>query len=1144
MENLFTKVLTDSEIFRDLLSRVNQKQSVQLCGPSINQRAHILAGLFQSTKNQMLVVAPNEYSARKLYHDLKFYLGEKIVFYMPPQDIYFYDIKARARENEIERSRVLTDLARGKKIIAVTVADNIAKRYMPKEILNKSIIKLLENTQIKKQELIQELVRLGYEREVSVESKGQFSSRGGILDIFAINSSYPYRVEFFDDEIESIRIFDTATQKSIESVKSIEIYPAREVLYPKDDYECPNVSDQLTSRTLIHVKDHLSEIQNRMYFEGLENYIDSIYKESEKKDLFSYLNSKSFVIYSDSSRVWERVKDYQTEFQDQFEIALEKGEAIQNQGNLIYTSEHLFEYASEFTSVHMNLLTENVIDNNATTLSWSCREIQNFGGKLEGLLEEIKYLKKSGYKTILSLGSLEKAKKIKEFFVQEDVDAILLKNNKIENFEASQVVICVGDISEGFLYSEFKVAIITDQEILGSHKKTSSKKKKKKVKNARKIDSFLEMNIGDYVVHETHGIGKYKGMEQIQAAGVKKDYLKILYAGEDILYVPTDQFDKVQKYIGAESESLNVKVNKLGTSEWSKAKAKVKKEIEDMTHELIELYAKREQTKGYSFAKDNQWQKEFESLFPYEETQDQLKAIEEMKKDMESSQVMDRLVCGDVGYGKTEVAIRGIFKACMNSKQVAVLVPTTILAQQHYSNFKERFSKYPIRVEVLSRFKTAKEQASIIEDARKGLVDILIGTHRILSSDIKFKDLGLVVVDEEQRFGVKDKEKLKKIKSSVDVLTLSATPIPRTLHMSLSGIRDMSIIEEPPEERHPVLTFVVEAKESIIADAIERELSRGGQVFFVYNRVKGIEEIASKIKKMVPKARLALGHGQMSPRQLENVMLKFLQKEYDVLVCTTIIETGMDISNANTMIVYDADKMGLAQLYQLRGRVGRAKRQGYAYLMYEKDKVLNEISQKRLKAIKEFTEFGSGFKIAMRDLEIRGAGSILGSKQHGHMAAIGYDLYVKMLEEAVSKIKGSSKEEVVDTEIDLSLDAYIPDYYIDDEITKLNIYKKIASIESKEDMLEIREEIEDRFSNIPKPLSNLIGVGYMKHLGKTLGIKTITYADQKTKIFLEPHYKFKPKEDLKSKNYENLIKEITIEMEKMIEYKMKLNSKN
>ncbi|MPM13827.1 Transcription-repair-coupling factor [bioreactor metagenome] len=808
---------------------------------------------------------------------------------------------------------------------------------------------------------------------------------------------------------------------------------------------------------------------------------------------------------------------------------LERGLALKSQGNLLYHYSDLEFIINDKKLVLNTLIPKQINDFNINSvINFEAREIPTFNAKVDVLVEELNRLKYSGYKIILATNTLERAKKINSELLDLGLETTISKSRDME-IKSSQIIVMPGRISSGFEYKSIKFAVITDNEMIGVHKRGSSSKSKKS-KKGKKIDSFLDLNVGDYVVHENSGVGRYTGIEQITVNAIKKDYMKIVYQGGDNLYVPIDQMDKVQKYIGVEEDK--VKLNKLGTNEWTKAKAKVKKEIEDMTKDLIELYAKREKVKGYKFSKDTTWQSEFESLFPHQETDDQLKAIEDTKKDMESNKVMDRLVCGDVGYGKTEVAIRAVFKACMDQKQVAVLVPTTILAQQHYNTFKERFENYPIRVEVLSRFKTPKQQKQIIEDAKKGLVDVLIGTHRIVSKDINLPNLGLVVIDEEQRFGVRHKEALKKIKSTVDVLTLSATPIPRTLHMSLSGIRDMSVIEEPPQERHPVITYVTEAKESVIQDEIERELGRGGQVFFIYNRVEHIEEMASMIQRLVPDARVAVAHGRMTSKALENIILGFLNKEFDILVCTTIVETGMDISNANTMIIYDADKMGLAQLYQLRGRVGRSSRQGYAYLMYEKDKVLSEIAEKRLKAIREFSEFGSGFKIAMRDLEIRGAGNILGSQQHGHMAVIGYDLYVKMLNDAIRKVKGELIVEEVEVEIDLSVNAYIPDYYIDDELIKLEMYKKIACIENKDDLAEVQYELEDRFSDIPKPVETLLNIAYIKSMCKKLKIEKVR--QNKDEIILSPLTRYKTKETIGYK--------IVKELEELLEKMLKLNN--
>ena len=731
------------------------------------------------------------------------------------------------------------------------------------------------------------------------------------------------------------------------------------------------------------------------------------------------------------------------------------------------------------------------------------REVPSYSGRIDMFVEDVKRLRHAGYKLVIAAATNDRAKKLSNMLNDNDIDNIYTSKRDLE-IRTSQVVVLAANIGQGFQYPSIKFQVITDREMLGANKQGKKSKAKKKAKaNSSKIDSFLDLKIGDYVVHENSGVGKYTGIEQISVNNIKRDYLKVVYQGGDNLYVPIDQMDKVQKYIGGDVE--RVKLNKLGSQDWSKAKRKVKKEIEDMTKELIDLYAKREVRKGYRFSKDTLWQAEFEEKFPFQETDDQLKAIKDAKRDMESGKAMDRLICGDVGYGKTEVAIRAIFKAVMDGKQVAVLVPTTILAQQHYNTFVERFEDYPIRVEVLSRFKTAKQQKDVIKDAKKGLVDVLIGTHRIVSKDIDMPKLGLVVVDEEQRFGVRHKESLKKIKANVDVLTLSATPIPRTLHMSLSGIRDMSIIEEPPQERYPVMTYVTEAKDSIIQDEIQRELTRAGQVFFVYNRVEGIDEMAARIRRLVPDAKVGVAHGRMSSNQLENTILSFLSKEFDVLVCTTIIETGMDIANANTMIIYDADKMGLSQLYQLRGRVGRSTRQGYAYLMYEPFKSLSEVSEKRLQAVREFTELGSGFKIAMRDLSIRGAGNLLGKQQSGFIDSVGFDLYSQMLKEAVDIKRGKKVRQIPSQasnqiEWHLLIDAYIPASYIEDERQKISVYKQIQQIDSEEAYRNLQDQLIDRYGEFPDEVADLLEIALIKHYGLEAGIVKIQQTPRHVKV--------------------------------------------
>ncbi|MEG1284413.1 MAG: transcription-repair coupling factor [Romboutsia sp.] len=1124
MNDVFVYPLQNSNEYKEIINCIEKNRgSLLINGLLPVQRPHISYSIYKDLSRQMVYIANSDLEAKKVYEDLSFYMKDKVE-YLGYSDIYFYHLDAKDRKEEAKKLKVLLKLAKGEKIILVTSVEAILRKYIPKDILLEYIINYKVGDIVNLDELSEKLVYLGYERVSKIEGFGQFSVRGGIIDIFSLEYTNPIRMELFDDEIDSIRTFDVFSQKSIDKIKKFVVTPSREFIYPKDTKDSvERIKKEIVRNTNEDVFKSIENIENKTYYEGIENYIDYIY-EDENKSIFTYLKDDALIFINDISRFRERCENYLNEFKENYKLNLERGLAIKNQGKLLYQYNDIEFIAGDKKIILNSLLPKSIKDFSVKSIiNFECREVPTFNAKLDVLHEELQRLKYNGYKIILATNTLDRAKKLSSDLLDLGIETTVSRKRDTE-IKSSQIIITPGQISSGFMYKSIKFAVITDNEMIGVHKRTSSSKSKK-FKKGQKIETFLDLSVGDYVVHENSGVGRYTGIDQVTVNGIKKDYMKIVYQGGDNLYVPIDQMDKVQKYIGADVEK--VKLSKLGTAEWSKAKAKVKKEIEEMTKDLIELYAKREKVKGYKFAKDTHWQSEFEAAFPHQETEDQLKAIQDTKKDMESTKVMDRLICGDVGYGKTEVAIRAVFKACMEQKQTAILVPTTILAQQHYNTFRERFENYPIRVEVLSRFKTPKEQRQIIEDARKGLVDVLIGTHRIISKDINLPNLGLVVIDEEQRFGVKHKESLKQIKSTVDVLTLSATPIPRTLHMSLSGIRDMSVIEEPPQERHPVITYVTEGKESIIQDEIERELGRGGQVFFVYNRVEHIDEMASMVQRLVPDAKVAVAHGRMTPKDLENIILGFLNKEFNVLVCTTIIETGMDISNANTMIVYNADKMGLAQLYQLRGRVGRSSRQGYAYLMYEKDKVLSEIAEKRLKAIREFTEFGSGFKIAMRDLEIRGAGNILGSKQHGHMAIIGYDLYVKMLNEAIKKVKGDDLIEEMDVEIDLSVNAYIPDTYISDELTKIEMYKKIASIENKGDLQDIIDELEDRFSDIPKPVKTLLKIAYIKSLCKKLKIGKVRQL--KDEILLVPVTRYRTKEKI---GY-NIVEELQELLEKM-----------
>ncbi|WP_270504631.1 transcription-repair coupling factor [Paraclostridium sordellii] len=1130
MNDIFISPLQNSKEYKDVINNIeNNKGTLLINGLVQSQKPNIVYSIFNDLKKQILYIANTDLEAKKVYEDLCFYMKDK-VDYLSSQDIYFYHLDAKDRNDEARKLKVLLRMISKENTVIVTSVEAVLSKYVPKEVLKKNIFTYKIGDIIDIENISKKLVNLGYERVSKIEGFGQFSIRGGIIDVFSLEYDTPIRIELFDDEIESIRTFDVFTQKSIKKIKKCTITPSREFIYPENTEESlTRLEKDISKIADDDVYKSIENIKTKTYFEGVENYIDYMYTD-ENKSIFTYLKEDAVVFINDVSRLKERCENYINEFKENYKLNLERGLALKQQGNLLYHYSDL-EYLAQGKKLILNmLLTKSIKDISVKSIvNFESREIPSFNGKLDILAEELTRLKYNGHKVVLATNTYDRAKKLNKELLNLGIETVLSRKRDVEIY-SSQVVIVVGNITSGFQYKSIKFDVITDKEMIGSNKRAKTSKSKK-FNKGQKIETFLDLNVGDYVVHENSGVGRYVGIDQLSVNGVKKDYMRVVYQGGDNLYVPIDQMDKIQKFIGADTEK--VKLNKLGSSEWSKAKAKVKKEIEDMTKDLVELYAKREKIKGYRFSKDTLWQSEFETLFPYQETDDQIKAIEETKKDMESNKVMDRLICGDVGYGKTEVAIRAIFKACMDQKQVAVLVPTTILAQQHYNTFRSRFENYPIRVEVLSRFKTPKEQKQIIEDARKGLVDVIIGTHRIISKDIDLPNLGLVVIDEEQRFGVKHKESLKKIKSTVDVLTLSATPIPRTLHMSLSGIRDMSVIEEPPQERYPVITYVVEGKESIIQDEIEREIARGGQVFFVYNRVERIDEMASMIQRLVPDAKIAVAHGRMTGKELENIIIGFLNKEYNVLVCTTIIETGMDISNANTMIVYDADKMGLAQLYQLRGRVGRSNRQGYAYFMYEKDKVLSEIAEKRLKAIREFTEFGSGFKIAMRDLEIRGAGNILGPQQHGHMAVIGYDLYVKMLNEAIRKVKGEVVQEEIDVEVDLPVNAYIPDSYIDDEIIKIEMYKKIASIENESDMNDIKDELADRFSDIPKSVNALISIAYIKTLCKQIGIEKIRML--KDEVILLPLTRYRTKE----KNGYKIIDELQSILEQMC-----INKKN
>lgn len=1089
--------LKNSIEFNNIIDSLKRSISpLGLYGFSDSGRANVLVSIFENMDTSMVIVTQSDMEAKNVYEDIMLYTNE--VYYFPAKEIVFYNIDAISGDLRWERLKVIKEILSKKKKIIVTSVESFACRYTPHKLFKNHNIKIKENDQLDLRELSEKLIESGYERVDAVEGKGQFSLRGGIIDIFPTASNTPYRVELFGDEVESIRSFNVQSQRSIDKVKKIEIFPAKEVILSKEELEFAEKSlihdfeniknsdtDEGRKNKLKNVLNkNLEDLREKSTFETIDSYITYFYKKTET--LFDYIKDAIYVI-NDVQRCKGKLDSTYLEFEQNFTAFSARGDIFPKQGELLVGRDELLEI---FESKNIVLL-----DNFEKSNQWLNpnrkseivqKTLNSYQGQLELLIDEISNKKNQEYKTLILSGTKARGERLVQTLRERNIESSY--KDKVDVIQDGEVVITFGNQQKGFEYPNYKLCVISDREVFGEAKR-KLKRKIKSRKGISKIKSFAELKPGDYVVHANHGIGVYKGIKQIEVAGIKRDYLDIVYDKGDKLYVPVDQLDLIQKYIG--SEGRFPKINKLGSSEWYKAKAKARKSINEIAEDLVKLYAMRATVKGYKFKKDTQWQKQFEDEFPYEETPDQLTSLQEIKKDMESDKPMDRLLCGDVGYGKTEVAIRAAFKAVMDGKQVAFLVPTTILAEQHYKNIKNRFSDFPVKIEMVSRFRTAKEQKETLKRVKEGNVDILIGTHRLVSKDVQFKDLGVLIVDEEQRFGVKQKEKIKNIKKNVDVLTLSATPIPRTLHMSLSGVRDISVIETPPEERYPIQTYVVEQNDQLIRDAILREIGRGGQVYFVYNRVENIERIAEYVKNLVPESSVGIIHGQMPERQLEKEMFDFMSKKYNVLVCTTIIETGMDIQNVNTIIIYDSDKMGLSQLYQLRGRVGRTNRIAYAYLLYTKDKVLTEVAEKRLKALRDFTELGSGFKIAMRDLEIRGAGNIMGSSQHGHMAAIGYDLYCRMLEDTVKLVKGEISKEPVETTVDLKVDAFISADYIQDEIQKIEVYKKIAAIDGTEDYNDIGEELEDRYSVIPDSVRNLMDIAYIKNQAKSVYIEDI-----------------------------------------------------
>ena len=1014
------------------------KGILQVSGCMESQKSHLMYGL-SGIAPYRLILAEDERRAREIYEDYRFY--DRKVYSYPAKDLLFFQADIHGNLLIRQRMKVIKALLEEKELTVVTSIDGCMDFLESLEKIKEQLIHYESDSTVDTEQLKNQLVALGYERVGQVEMPGQFSVRGGIVDIYCLTEENPWRIELWGDEIDSIRSFDPESQRSLENLEELTIYPAVE-----------------------HIGD---------------------------KDMVSFLDyfpeERTIIFLDEPNRLTEKGGAVEEEYRQSRMHREEKG------------SRNLPEnWLCSFEQLQKELNKRNCISVCALEpkqAGWKVREkfylevksISAYNNSFELLVKDLHQYKKQGYRIALLSGSRTRAERLAKDLQEEGLAAFYGQDYDRE-ICPGEIMVVYGHAKKGFEYPLIKFAVMTESDIFGQEQK---KKKKKKNYSGSRIQDFAELSIGDFVVHEKHGLGIYRGIEKVEVDRIVKDYIKIEYRGGSNLYIPATQLDCLQKYSGADA-SKAPKLNKLGTQEWNKTKSKVRGAVKNIAKELVELYAVRQEKEGYVCGPDTVWQREFEEMFPYEETEDQLSAIEDAKRDMESTRIMDRLICGDVGYGKTEVALRAAFKEVQESRQVAYLAPTTILAQQIYNTFVQRMKEFPVRVELLCRFRTPAQQKKAIEDLKKGQVDVIIGTHRILSKDVQFKNLGLLIVDEEQRFGVTHKEKIKQLKKDVDVLTLTATPIPRTLHMSLIGIRDMSVLEEPPMDRMPIQTYVMEYDEETVREAINRELRRGGQVYYVYNRVTDIADVALRIAKLVPDARVDFAHGQMSERELENVMYSFVNGDIDVLVSTTIIETGLDISNVNTMIIHDSDRYGLSQLYQLRGRIGRSNRTAYAFLMYRKNVMLKETAEKRLAAIREYTDLGSGFKIAMRDLELRGAGNLLGAQQHGHMNAVGYDLYCKMLNEAVKEAKGIHTMEDFETSVDLNVDAYIPDSYISNEFQKLDIYKRIAGIETQQDYDYMLEELLDRFGEPGKAVLNLLAIAKLKaiaHQGYVTEIK-------------------------------------------------------
>ncbi|MCD8364490.1 MAG: transcription-repair coupling factor [Clostridiales bacterium] len=1081
--------------FAELEGAVTRKNGVYAAvGCTDAQKSHIIYGLNRASKGGRLIITFSEQKARELMEAYRFFDAD--VLYFPAKDILFYQSDIRGNALTRERMRVYRALREGEPTI-ITTFDALMDRLVPPRMLERFLLRFAQGDVLQLEEIRQRLVSMGYEYNYQVEEQGQFSVRGGILDIFPLTEEEPYRIELWGDEVDSIRSFSPESQRSLDPVDHLTVYPASELVL-----DVPRIQKGLASieadanrlqtqfrekgkteeafrvrQAVDIVREELEELSAVRLAEGFLTcfYEDTVGFLDYFSDAAALRGNGCSLFLDEPARCVEKGRAVEREFSESMQQRLEKGYVLPGQTDMLLSCEEVTAAIVRSGCVLLSSLGMRQGDFfEEKSFYFQVKSVNSYQGSFELLCKDLIWYKKENYSVILLCSSKTRAQRMAQNLLEEELNAFYSEDAG-RVVQPGEVMVLYGTLKRGFAYPDVRFVVLTETDIFGAEKK---KKKRSKYHDGQRVSSFEELKQGDYVIHENHGLGIYRGIEKVEVNHTARDYMKIEYEGGSVLYTLATQLDLIQKYNFAGDR--RPKLNQLGGREWKKTTGRVRKAVRDIAKDMVELYAARQSAEGHQYGQDTVWQKEFEEMFPYEETEDQLKAIAETKADMESKKIMDRLICGDVGFGKTEVAIRAAFKAVQENKQVVFLVPTTILAQQHYTNFVQRLKDFPVNVEMICRFRTAAQQRETLKRLRQGLVDILIGTHRVLSKDVQYKDLGLLIIDEEQRFGVAQKEKIKQLKKSVDVLSLSATPIPRTLHMSMIGIRDMSVLEEPPQDRMPVQTYVMEYNEEMVREAIERELARDGQVYYVYNRVRTIADMAGRIARLVPDAQVEFAHGQMNERELEQVMYRFMNGEIDVLVSTTIIETGMDIANVNTMIVHDADNMGLAQLYQLRGRVGRSNRTAYAFLMYRRDKMLREVAEKRLSAIREFTELGSGIRVAMKDLEIRGAGNLLGAEQHGHMEAVGYELYCKMLKDAIREEQGAPAEEQFETVIDIEMDAYIPVSYIENEYQKLDIYKRIAAIRTEEEKKEMLDELIDRFGEPPRSVQVLLQVSQLR----------------------------------------------------------------